>query len=190
MSDHFKANIRTPFGEITIPLPVRTKPTAKIIDVTSIRDFKITDPAAGELQGVKGLLVILAVIFEGRSAYSLYGSRVSIALSDDSECVPTFYAGSIHFRDKDSDGNEIRKRYDFPAEMNLTENDKIYPGETGIRILPCLIPGRDSSMHQVTMAKLKEVKMVLKDGRTPVAVEWSTEFRRSGFIHKYAVRVR
>lgn len=189
MPGHLTANIRTPFGEITVPLPMRTRPTAKIIDVSSIQNFKITDPAAGEQQGVKGLLVILAVIFEGRSEYSLYGSRVSIALSDDNECVPTIYAGRINFRDKDSDGNEIRKHYDFPAEMNLTENNRIYPGENGIRILPCLIPGKDSSMHRVTMAKLKEVRMVLKDGRTPVAVEWNTEFRRSGFIKKYAVRV-
>lgn len=173
--------ITIPFISVTIPVSSSLKPTAKILDVQSLTNFTITDPAAGKNQGATGLLVILAVDFGRNKDYSLYGCKISIGLVGDEELTPTIYVDKVNFKRNDSAGNKIRMTFDFPAEFNPVEKHRIAADTGNIRIIPCLLPGHDCKMHPVKMDDLKEVKIMLNDGKRTRQVDVQSGMRKKGY---------
>lgn len=180
--------ITIPFISATITVTSSLKPTAKILDVQSLKNYTITDPAAGKNRGASGLMVILAVDFGGNRDYSLYGCDILIGLAGDEKVTPAIYVDKVNFKNHDSDGNKIPMTFDFPAEFNPVEKHRITAGTENIRIIPCLLPGHDSGMHPLKIDDLKEVKIILKDGKREKRVDVQSGMRKTRYIWQYARR--
>lgn len=175
----------------------RSKLSARLIDVQSIRDFslQVTD-RDGNAQIKTGLLVILMLDFlysnAAKPVFSFWRCDISIALKDDYQPMNAIIANKVKFQTPKKVDHEIKMvpvKYDFPPQYNIFQNTTILSKESvpegrwewnqNIRIIPCLLC-RSSELHPVKIQDIKQIEITLYDEakkKKPLQVFWTDENR-------------
>lgn len=187
----------------------RTKLSAKILDIQSIKDFraKVIDNQ-GKTKTIEGLLVILMLEFQysnsSEMVFPFWKCSIRMALKDDNQLVDAVIVNNINFK-KHSKTEPSQKlvpmRFDFPSHYNININTNIIntnnlinsngalESDQNIRIIPCLLQ-RNSRLYPVRINDINTIQITLynkrKKGKRVEVLGVDQALPQGGFIASFS----